>query len=187
MGEQPETAPKAQAPQLAAIDLVALTPIVQGALNSDTVELASWDCEQLPGGVGAGTAVHRFAGQARDQGQAVSWSLILKVLHPQVYGDDLSAWNYYRREADAYQSGWLDDLPGGLAAPRSFGTAEHPDGTCWIWLEDVTDDIGRAGLWSTMASSPATSASSTNCGWGWAVPTPGTACNNSPRPGWWRR
>jgi hypothetical protein len=142
MGEQPETAPKAQAPQLAAIDPVALTPIVQSALNSDTVELASWDCEQLPGGVGAGTAVHRFAGQARDQGQTVSWSLILKVLHPQVYGDDLSAWNYYKREVNAYQSGRLDDLPGGLAAPRSFGTVEHPDGTCWIWLEDVADEVG---------------------------------------------
>mgnify|MGYP001105168131 CR=1 FL=1 len=38
--------------------------------------------------------------------------------------------------------GWLNDLPGGLAAPRSFGVIEHPDGTCWIWLEDVTDAIG---------------------------------------------
>jgi hypothetical protein len=49
---------------------------------------------------------------------------------------------YYRREADAYQSGWLDGSPGGLAAPRSFGVVEHPDGTCWIWLEDATDEIG---------------------------------------------
>jgi hypothetical protein len=36
----------------------------------------------------------------------------------------------------------LDDLPGGLAAPRSFGVVEHSDGTCWMWLEDVTDEIG---------------------------------------------
>jgi hypothetical protein len=63
-------------------------------------------------------------------------------LHPLDYGDHLSAWNYYKREADAYRSGWLDDLPGGMAAPRHFGIVEHPDGTCWIWLQDVTDDIG---------------------------------------------
>jgi hypothetical protein len=43
---------------------------------------------------------------------------------------------------DAYRSEWFDDLPGGLAAPRSFDVVEHPDGTCWIWLEDVTDEIG---------------------------------------------
>ncbi|MCP4401225.1 MAG: hypothetical protein GY801_28495, partial [bacterium] len=59
-------------------------------------------------------------------------------------GDDTntSGWNYYKREFSAYQSGWFDDLPGSLAAPRSVGTVEHPDGTCWIWLEDITDNIG---------------------------------------------
>jgi hypothetical protein len=36
----------------------------------------------------------------------------------------------------------LDDLPGGLTAPRNFGVVEHPDGMCWIWLEDITDEIG---------------------------------------------
>ncbi|MCP4376792.1 MAG: hypothetical protein GY794_11530, partial [bacterium] len=59
-------------------------------------------------------------------------------------GDDTntSGWNYYKREFSAYQSGWFDDLPGSLAAPRSVGTVEHQDGTCWIWLEDITDNIG---------------------------------------------
>jgi hypothetical protein len=36
----------------------------------------------------------------------------------------------------------LDDLPGGLAAPHCYGIIEHPDGTCWIWLENVRDEIG---------------------------------------------
>jgi hypothetical protein len=36
----------------------------------------------------------------------------------------------------------LADLPGGLAAPRCFGVIEHQDGSCWLWLEDVKDDLG---------------------------------------------
>jgi hypothetical protein len=131
-----------QTAQFAAIDQATLTPLVQSALGSKTVEVMDWDYERLHGGAGAGNAIYRFSGQGRDQGQTVPWSLILKTLQPQVPGDDPSAWNYYKREAVAYQSGWLDDLPGGLAAPRCFDVVEHPDGTCWIWLEDVRDEIG---------------------------------------------
>jgi hypothetical protein len=133
---------EAQTAQLAAIDQATLTPLVQSALGSKTVEVMDWDYERLHGGAGAGNAIYRFSGQGRDQGQTVPWSLILKTLQPQVPGDDPSAWNYYKREAVAYQSGWLDDLPGGLAAPRCFDIIERPDGTCWIWLEDVRDEIG---------------------------------------------
>jgi hypothetical protein len=138
MDEKLET----QAAQLAAIDRATLAPLVQSALNSETVEVIDWECKQLHGGLGAGTAIYRFAGQGHDQGQTVPWSLILKTLHPQLPADDPSAWNYYKREAHAYQSGWLADPPGGLAAPRCFGVVEHSDGTCWIWLEDVRDEIG---------------------------------------------
>jgi hypothetical protein len=130
------------AAQLAAIDRATLTPLVQSALNSELVEVMDWDYEQLHGGAGAGNAIYRFAGQGRDREQKMSWSLILKTVYPEGDNAHISAWNYYKREADAYQSGWLDDLPGGLAAPRCFGVVEHPDGTCWIWLEDLTDVIG---------------------------------------------
>jgi hypothetical protein len=138
MNEKLET----QAPQLAAIDRATLTPLVQSALNSETVEVTGWDCEQLHGGAGTGNAVYRFAGQGRDREQEMPWSLILKTAYPEGDTTHVSAWNYYKREADAYQSGWLDDLPGGLAAPRHFGVLDHPDGTCWIWLEDVEEEIG---------------------------------------------
>jgi hypothetical protein len=128
--------------QLSAIDEANLTPLVQSALGSKTVEVVNWEFEQLHGGIAAGTAVYHFAGQGRDQGQTIPWSLILKILRPEGDSADASAWGYFKREADAYQSGWLDDLPGGLAAPRCFGVLDHPDGTCWIWLEEVVEEIG---------------------------------------------
>ena len=142
MDEKLETTPETQTAQLATIDQATLTLLVQSALNSETVEVINWDYEQLHAGVGAGTAVYRFSGEGRDQEQKMPWSLILKTLCPAGDNTNVSAWNYYKREADAYQSGWLDDLPGGLAAPRSFDVVEHPDGTCWMWLEDVADEIG---------------------------------------------
>jgi hypothetical protein len=138
MDEQLET----RAVQLAAIDRATLTPLVQSALNSEAFEVTHCDREQLHGGAGAGNAVYRFSGQGREQERKNSWSLILKTIQPVGGGTQVSAWNYYRREPDAYQSGWLDDLPGGLAAPRCFGVVEHPDDTCWIWLEDVADEVG---------------------------------------------
>jgi hypothetical protein len=142
MDEKLETAPKAQAPQPDVINQATLTPLVRSALNSETVQVINWDFEQLHGGAGSGNAIYCFTGQGRDQEQKMPWSLILKTVYPEGDNTDISAWDYYKREVDAYRSGWLDDLPGGLATPHSFGVNEHPDGTCWIWLEDVTDDIG---------------------------------------------
>jgi hypothetical protein len=131
--------------QLQSIDQAALTPIVRRALGSETVEVTHWDYQQIHGGVGGGvggTAVYRFTGQGRDQDKAVPWSVILKVLWVQS-DSDVSDCYYWRREADAYRSGWLDDLPGGLAAPQCFEMVEHPGEACWLWLEEVTDEIGR--------------------------------------------
>ena len=127
--------------QLAAIDQATLTPLVHSALNSETVEVMDYHYEQLHG-AGAGAAVYRFTGQGRDREQEMPWSLILKTAYPEGENTHISAWNYYQREADAYQSGWLDDLPGGLAAPRCFSVFDHPDGTCWMWLEDIRDVFG---------------------------------------------
>jgi len=135
--------PGAQTARVNAIDKAALTPLVRGALNSPTVEVTSWDSEQLHGGLGTGTAVHRFTGNACDQDRGVAWSLILKELS--LEGGTVEVWaeEANRGEVAAYQSGWLDDLPGGLTAPQCYGVTDHPDGTCWLWLEDVTDEIGK--------------------------------------------
>ena len=131
-----------QAAALVAIDGATLTPLVRRALNSETLEIMDWDHDQLHGGAGTGNAVYRFAGQGRDQGQKLSWSLILKTVYPEGDAAQPATWNYCMREAAAYQSGWLADLPGGLAAPCCFSVVEHQGGSCWMWLEEVADEIG---------------------------------------------
>ncbi len=125
------------------LDEARLTPIVRQALDSQSATVADWRQEKVSSGIGLGTAVYRLTGRAQDDGQTIPWSLILKVQLPIPGQDDPTHWFYWKREVKAYRSGWLDKLPGGIAAPRCYGVEERPDGSCWLWLEEVKDDIGR--------------------------------------------
>ncbi len=142
MNEKLETTPESQTAHLDAINKATLTPLMRSALNSATAEVTKWGYEQLHTGAGWGTAVYRFSGEARDGDRDVPWLLILKGLRPEGGSPDPSAWSYYKREADAYRSGWLANLPGDVVAPRCYGIVDDPDGTSWLWLEHIIDDIG---------------------------------------------
>ena len=124
------------------IDQATLTKLIRQAYNNKTIEVIDWKREKLHSGAGAGNTVYRFSGNGLNDKEKLSWSLILKTIRPSGFSIEASAWNYPNREPLAYQSGWLDDLPGSLVAPRNFGVIEHPDGSYWIWLEDVKDDFG---------------------------------------------
>ena len=52
-------------------------------------------------------------------------------------GEDEGHWYYWRREAEAYRSGLLDGLGGGLRAPRCDLVADRGDGAIALWLEDL--------------------------------------------------
>jgi hypothetical protein len=132
--------------QLQSIDREMLTPLVRQALGSQTVEVTSWNIQEVHAGWGYGSAgassIHRAFGHARDQGDTAGWSLILKVLSPPLDRGQPTDYDYWRREAHVYESGLLDDLSGGLVAPRCFGVQDQPNGDCWIWLEDVVAEMG---------------------------------------------
>jgi hypothetical protein len=127
---------------LGSIDKGILAPLVRKALGSETVNVGEWQCQWLRGGASLAEGVFRFAGTGHDQGKTMPWSLVLKVIRPVPPVDDPSHSHYWKREALAYQSGLLEDLPGNLVAPRCFDVVERLDGRCWIWMEDVRDDIG---------------------------------------------
>jgi hypothetical protein len=55
-------------------------------------------------------------------------------------GGDEAHWYYWRREAEAYRSGLLDGLGGGLRAPRCDLVVERDDGAVALWLEDLRGD-----------------------------------------------
>jgi len=83
---------------------------------------------------------------------AGDWSVILKVLGHRSGGSALwqsgapeDHWYYWRREANAYSSGLLSALAGGLRAPSCIGVFDRPDGTVGLWLEDLGADQSAAG------------------------------------------
>lgn len=121
--------------RLQAIDRETLTPLVRQALGSDTVKVTDWRYDRLLHGSNS-AGVSRITGSADDHGETVAWSLILKVVSRQ---PELGEADFGTREANAYQSGLLANLPGSLAAPRCFAVVELEE-EVWIWLEEVSDE-----------------------------------------------
>jgi Choline/ethanolamine kinase len=130
------------------LDLAVLTRAVCAALDRGSAAIERWQVRPLSGSSGAATAgIYRVSGTAADRGTRLDWVLILKIIRPAA-----AAWNpaareidhpiYWKREALAYQSGLIADLPGDIIAPRCFAIEERADESCWLWLEQVGDSYG---------------------------------------------
>lgn len=120
-----------------AIDEAALLPVVGAAVGRPLDSLLSWSEEVITGGGGRSPGIRRFTGTGRSAAGEVHWSVVLKYLDRSTGGDEPSSWNSWRREADAYESGFLEALPGGVVAPRCFAVEEFAPGLVGLWLEDV--------------------------------------------------
>lgn len=87
----------------------------------------------------------RVCGTGLVDGLPVTRPVVLKILKSKGQGDNPHDWNYWKREALAYRSGFLDRLPAGLNAPRCYGVTEKPESKeIWLWLEDVSGLNGLA-------------------------------------------
>jgi Phosphotransferase enzyme family len=128
--------------RLQATDFISLARQV---LGKAAVEVLEWQCQRLSAGgseMSGGLGVYRISGTARDQDSPYPWSLILKITSGSAAGSqEPAAWNYWKREVTAYQSGLLDQLPGSLRAPRCYAIAEYPGDEFWMWLEDVRETM----------------------------------------------
>ena len=125
------------------VDQAYLTSLVRKALDRPGLHVKEWKSEALHGGMEWDSAVFRFQGTAKETGETIPWSLILKVVKPTKKAEDPTGIWYWKREASAYQSGLLHNLPGShVSAPACVEVCERPDGSLWMWLEDIKDDIG---------------------------------------------
>ena len=130
-------------PQLQDIDEAVLTHLVQRALNREEAKIHHWQYRPLIGGVELESSLYRFTGDAEVKGETLPWTIILKIIQSPAEGNgDPLSFRYWRREALAYQSGVLNQLPGGITTPQCFATEEKSIGAYWIWMEDVKDEIG---------------------------------------------
>jgi hypothetical protein len=138
--------------KIGALDAEALGGLAGKASGRQGLRPLSWTVEPLLHHARHITAgVYRFAGRGLDGGEAVPWSLVLKVIRPAAAFSKLSSCFYWKREALVFNSGLLDELDGGLMAVRCLEVSEQEDGSIWLWLEDVAEDhagwdLGRHGL-----------------------------------------
>ena len=135
-------------PEIKDIDSAMLTDPVRQALGSLTAEIQGWEHQPISyiNTEESNLGLHRFKGSARDQEEDHSWSIVLKAVHAPINQNNLTYYNYHRREILAYEEGLLKDLPGGISAPRCLGVTKYPDGVCWLWLEDVQSPASP--IWS---------------------------------------
>jgi hypothetical protein len=123
------------------VDQPYLTALIRKALDRPALQITDWKVQSLHGGLELGSAVFRFQGEARDTKETVPWSLILKTIKSNDKSADPDGIWYWKREALAYQAGILHRLPGGnVTAPTCFEVQERPDGSLWLWMEDVKED-----------------------------------------------
>jgi hypothetical protein len=134
-------------PVVQSIDQLTVAGVVRAALGAQA-ELGDWRAEAINPGIGSATgAMYRVGGSALVDRQVMSWSSILKVVsltgssfNPA--SDNLDHPLYWEREALAYQSRLLEDLPGGLTAPRCLAVTRWAGDELWLWLEEVREQYG---------------------------------------------
>ena len=127
-------------------DLIAA---VRHALQVPAVRVWDWHVRPLSGGFEASSSVYHVSGDAWASDQQLPWAAILKIIRPSVDRHEHTHWNYWKREADAYRSGWLQAEPAGLAAPRCYHISERADGSMWLWLEVLQDTASKPWSVST--------------------------------------
>jgi hypothetical protein len=123
-----------------------LADAVRTALDEPAAALGSWDATSVKGSSGAldaARSIYLIEGVARLGAIERPWSLILKVLTPVPGWEDPAGAAYWQREPLLCRSGLLDDLPGGLAAPRCLGVDHPTAGVAWLWQEHVREQGGR--------------------------------------------
>jgi hypothetical protein len=122
-----------------------LTDLLGKALGRSGIKVIDYKVKSIHGGLELDSLIYRVQGNAREAGKTFPWSLILKTVTPSEKLLKPDGLRYWKREALAYQSGLLHQLPGGnLAAPLCYEVSEQPDGSLWLWLEDIQEDIGTS-------------------------------------------
>jgi hypothetical protein len=129
------------------LDLVELRHIV-GKILSSKVEILEWTCVAVQeNSVNPNTAgIFRLTGVAATLNEWLDWSLILKISHwdnlaetplEENYNTKPTDWNYWKREALVYLSGYLTGLDASVIPVKCYKVVEHVDGSIWLWLEDL--------------------------------------------------
>lgn len=112
--------------------------VVYCAIPSLKAKVISWQVNKLSGGREVISSVYQVNVQLQGttNQQLTTLPLILKVVSATVERLAPTHWNYWLREADAYGSHYLTQLPASFAAPQCYGIDRH-ENEVRIWLEHL--------------------------------------------------
>ena len=120
-----------------------LTTPVARLLGGEVSSVDDWECHRLKGGLGESLGVWKLTGHATLSGETRPWALVLKGWETTAFSIEQTSWKWPYREVRAYTSGLLEEIPGGIRAPRCLGTVVRPGESEWVWLELISDDADR--------------------------------------------
>ncbi len=129
------------------IDEDLLLAAVEEAISDRLDHAPQWIVEPIDEApvVSATKGIWRIRSVADDS--APQWSFVLKALHHASSGhrfwrssDESVDPMYWRREALFYETDLLADADADVRAPHCYSVDWRDDGTCHLWLEDVTGE-----------------------------------------------
>lgn len=119
----------------AGVGIDRLTRIVKEVLGTKKIGIPNYEWRDISG---SQAQTYLVEGTAHENGNLIPWDVVLKIWSPNAR--NLGFWY---REPRAYQSGLLDDLPGGIMimAPICFEVEEVDGVEFRLWLEAIKDEI----------------------------------------------
>ncbi len=131
--------------QLKGIDQAFLTEIVRKDQDNLDLTLLDWTVEPISHEkiIDTTGGLFCFSGQSQSARGRQPWKVVVKsIKNPKEWGQQPREWSYWRREIMAFQSGFLEQLPSGVRAPRFYGITENENGA-WIWIEHIKEANGK--------------------------------------------
>lgn len=124
---------------LTADDLTRVVRLITGDAAASV--LPGWTAKRIGKSVGFGTVgIYRVSGQATLSAGTRHWSVVAKVLDERAGGSGVG-FNSPKTEIAAYRSGILGRPDGAVSfrAATCHAIDDKPDGSHWLWLEDISD------------------------------------------------
>jgi hypothetical protein len=132
--------------QLKAINQAVLTNVVRKDQRDHELVLVNWTVAPLSHEkiIETTGGLFCFSGQGQGAKGIQPWKVVMKCINnPKEPDEDQRVWYYWQREILAFQSGFLEQLPPGVRAPRFYGTMEIDNGGAWLWMEHIQETTGK--------------------------------------------
>jgi len=131
--------------QLKRMDQTVLIEVVRKDQRNPNLVILDWTVEPLSHEkiIDTTGGLFCFSGQCQGAEGIQPWTVVLKCINnPKEYSQQPRIWYYWQREIMAFQSGFLEQLPPGVRAPRFYGVMENENGA-WVWVEHIQEATGK--------------------------------------------